>query len=355
MALNHRKNTLKFRVFSYWSLLLKRKSGLFKLISHFARIFNIGVFQKWRKHVALEEIKEITIEKSLGKFRLNVAFQKLKGWFLQRKIIRVFRLKRTFLGWRQGFLFRTKYWPFKLSQMNRKKQVFEVLKTNIALRRKKAEIIGFLMNFRRKKLFRALFKTIVIRINLRKKLEFSRLLKQYKLKKAVFKAILTRTYLRKLRSKQMRIAEKFRFEKLENRKKIRFFEETLEKEHVVFKVFSILKTNFLRKKAEEAIFQRFGLLRKRKIQRKYLEKWINGYFKGKKRKEANLYSIDLKKYQTPKFEYLKKNEEVLSKNESLLKESRYNLNNSKENSYGNWLKEYEENEKYMNRMLEDKL
>ena len=348
MASNHRQTTLKFRVFSYWTSLLKRKSAVISIFSHFTRIFNVSVFQKWRKTAIFEKMREVSLEKQLLKFKLNLTFQKLKSFYLQRKIIKFFRLRQFFSKWKQGFQFRRVYWPKKLFEMNRKKQIFDTLRKNVEINNKKIEIAKFLQEFKRKRIVRAFFKQMVINVNHSKKIDFARLCREYKLKKIVWKGLLMRVYRKKLRGKQNRIADRFRQEKYG---KSVGFDKKMVREHLIFKVFSVLKTHFLRKKAEESIVHRFKIFRRRRILRKHLEKWfdkLEGLKKLKTKKTASIYAIDLKSYQTPKFDNF-------GKSASRLKESKGEENDRENNSsYANWLKEYEENEKYMKFLLVEK-
>ena len=152
-----------------------------------------------------------------------------------------------------------------------------------------------------------------------------------------------KVFLRKLKEKQIKIADRFNKEINARKMKKSCEEMPLKKELVFFKVFSMLKSNFLRKKAKESVIERFYLMRRRKNIRKLFSVWLEKCGKLKK-KTPNLYNIDLGKYQiqTPKFQM-----------PGFAKNSMKEEENENSKSYGYWLKEYEENEKFMHELSGD--
>ena len=346
MALNHRKNTVKFKVFWAWSRRKVQKTALNTIISYFSRSFNQNTLQKWRKMVYYENFRLNEIQNHLNKFITNLAFQRLKGWYLQKKIIKGFQKRRVFSKWKDGFMFRRLYWPKKLREMNLKKTVFKALKGQKVLRENKNKIDRYLQLFKRRKIFKVFLKECVKMMNLRKKQEFIILSRELKLKTQIFRIFVAHLFKKKLKEKQMKLALKFDEERIKQKLQISYEERVMRKEHILYHVFSILKTNYLKKKALKTVFERFETLRKRKTKRKLFNIWLEKhnkiFSKGKKLELPDIYTIDFNKYQTPKFQI----PQLSSKLNKNLKESK----DSNTSSYGYWLKQYEENEKFMNDM-----
>lgn len=349
MAANHWKNQTKFKVFSIWKKRKSKNAALNVLISCLARKLNFKVIQKWKNFVVYQDFILKEAKKNLNKFLKNSTFQKLKGFFLQEKIIRSFKVKLIFSNWKNGFLFRRKYWPLKLYQLNLKRKALTGFINKKLISIKKNKIKDWVELFRERNLYKIFFKNCVKSISLKKKYEFFILKKEIKRTKNVFRILLRNCMEQKLKSKKLKIADRFH-----KQKKMEAFKKKnnhLSHDIIIFKVFSLLKSNYIRKNAHKIIYQRFQSFRRRKILRKMLCLWLTKYEEktlGKDKKVPNLYEFNLEKYQiqTPKFQI-----PHITQNFQNLMESSSNSNLS---SHASWLKQYEENEKYMLNLLSEK-
>lgn len=344
MAINHRRNTMKYRVFLVWSQRKFKRKAMNTIVSHMSRCLNEKIIQKWRNYVYYKSFKIEEVKNYLITFHKNLTFQKLKGYYLQEKIIKSFQKKKIFSKWKEGFVFRRIYWPSKLKDFNLKKKVFKAFIENKIMKINKSKIQQYLKIFHKRKMFKIFLKECVKMMALKKKTEYLIMTREIRIKKKLLKILSTNRLKKKLREKQMKIAIKFHA-----RKKFNIYERSEENifrnENLFFKVFSFLKTNLYRKKVNDTIFERFILLRERKMKKQLFNVWYEKHIKlfEKNRKIPNLYEIDLGKYQTPKFQI---------PHITFLKESVSSNLNKSSNSF--WLKQYEENEKYMNELLMDK-
>ena len=216
------------------------------------------------------------------------------------------------------------------------------------LQTKKQRIKHCVDSFWIKKQYKLFIRECVKLVALRKKYEYLVIAREIQLRKKVFNAIRTHNFKKKLKYKQFKIARRFHEETLKRKRKIH---GTLTPELLIFRVFSILKSNYLRKNAEKMIANRLQAFRRRKTLRKMFDYWEKqcekpaNFKRGTKKIAPNLYEFDFRKYDTPNFQI-----PFLNKSSNSLKESK----NSNISSYASWLQQYEENEKYMLNLLSEK-